>query len=253
LSIIAAILTTLVVTAGDEPPTRQQVVAPTFGEEVEVTVVNVDVYVRDRKGRPVEGLTVGDFRVTQDGREVPVSNFAVISPEMLELRSSPPGSLAPAAKAAVPSPSLIRPIYVVLYVDNVNLDPMQRNRVLTRLEAFVNETLTGPVRIMVVNTRPSLEIRQPFTNDSQAVITALHDVATFSGGRLTRDRDRGRILDWMEEIDRDNRMQIVDFYQTIELLGMKFQVAGAITAYVEQESNTWRVANRSYMCRTVCR
>jgi len=233
---IAAILTSLVVTAGDEPPTRQQDAAPTFGEEVEVTVVNVDVYVRDQEGRPVKGLTVGDFRVTQDGREVPVSNFAVLSPEALDLRSSPSRTSAAAAKPAASAPSLIRPIYVVLYVDNVNLDPMQRNRVLTRVQAFVNETLTGPVRMMVICTRPSLEIRQPFTDDSQAVIRALQGIATLSGGRLTRDRDRGRILDWMEEIDRDNRMQMVDFYETIELIGMKLQVAGAITAYVEQES-----------------
>jgi VWFA-related protein len=198
------------VAAGDEPPTRQQDAAPTFGEEVEVTVVNVDVYVRDGEGRPVEGLTVGDFRVTQDGREVPVSNFAV---------------------------SLIRPIYVVLYVDNVNLDPLQRNRVLTRVQAFVNETLTGPVRMMVICTRPSLEIRQPFTDDSQAVVSALRDVATISGGRLNRDRERRNILDWMEEIDRDDQMENVGFYQTAELLTMKVQVAGAIRAYTEQESN----------------
>jgi len=215
---IAAILTSLVVTAGDEPPTRQQDAAPTFGEEVEVTVVNVDVYVRDQEGRPVKGLTVGDFRVTQDGREVPVSNFAVLSPEALDLRSSPSRTSAAAAKPAASAPPLIRPIYVVLYVDNVNLDPMQRNRVLTRVQAFVNETLTGPVRMMVICTRPSLEIRQPFTDDSQAVIRALQGIATLSGGRLTRDRDRGRILDWMEEIDRDNRMQMVDFYETIELI-----------------------------------
>ncbi|RXL69170.1 hypothetical protein EO238_32825, partial [Citrobacter sp. AAK_AS5] len=35
-----------------------------FLDEVEVTVVNVDVFVRDRAGRPVGGLTASDFRVT---------------------------------------------------------------------------------------------------------------------------------------------------------------------------------------------
>jgi hypothetical protein len=47
-----------------------------FLDEVEVTVVNVDVFVRDRAGRPVGGLAASDFRVTQDGLEMPLSNFA---------------------------------------------------------------------------------------------------------------------------------------------------------------------------------
>ena len=55
---------------GDRPP---------FGSEVEVTVANLDVFVRDRDGRPVHGLTAEDFRILQDGVEMQMSNFTALS------------------------------------------------------------------------------------------------------------------------------------------------------------------------------
>ncbi|HSN55576.1 MAG TPA: hypothetical protein VLT32_12940, partial [Candidatus Sulfomarinibacteraceae bacterium] len=62
-----ALAAVAIAAAIDDAPSAPQPAAATFGDQLEVTVVNVDVYVRDRKGRPIEGLTVADFRVTQDG------------------------------------------------------------------------------------------------------------------------------------------------------------------------------------------
>jgi len=47
----------------------------TFGETIDVRVVNVDVWVTDRDGNPVTGLTADDFEVREDGRPVELSNF----------------------------------------------------------------------------------------------------------------------------------------------------------------------------------
>jgi VWFA-related protein len=242
LLLTAAALPTLSLAAGDEPQSAQQGVSPTFGDEVEVTVVNVDVYVRDREGRPVKGLKIEDFRVTQDGREVAVTNFADYSPETVEYRSPQPAVPVLDSQPEVAARLPARPIYVILYVDNVNLDPLLRNRVLTRVEAFVDETLVSPIEMMVVNTRPSLEIRQPFTDDPKEVIKALQDVATLSGGRLVRDRDRRRILDWMEEIRRDPRLEAADVVPTVELEleVLKLQMEAQIIGYAEEESHILR-------------
>ena len=46
-----------------------------FVDEVDVRVVNVDVFVRDGAGRPIKDLGREDFRLLQDGKEVPISNF----------------------------------------------------------------------------------------------------------------------------------------------------------------------------------
>lgn len=68
-----------------EPP------AETFAEEVSLEVVNVEVHVTDRQGRPVLGLTREDFRLFEDGQEVAIEYFTA--------PSTPPAS----APAATPS------------------------------------------------------------------------------------------------------------------------------------------------------
>ncbi|HSN87621.1 MAG TPA: hypothetical protein VL025_12730, partial [Thermoanaerobaculia bacterium] len=51
---------------------------PGFGEVVEVNVVNVDVYVTGKDGKPVAGLGKGDFEVFEDGKRVEITNFEAV-------------------------------------------------------------------------------------------------------------------------------------------------------------------------------
>ncbi len=54
------------------------VAPPSFGETVDVKVVNVEAVVTDRDGNRVPGLSPDRFRLTIDGREVPIEYFAEI-------------------------------------------------------------------------------------------------------------------------------------------------------------------------------
>jgi len=49
-----------------------------FAESVDVQVVNVEVYVTDRDGKPVEGLQREDFALREDGKPVTLSNFYAV-------------------------------------------------------------------------------------------------------------------------------------------------------------------------------
>src|SRR6266508_3769735 len=51
---------------------------PGFGEVLDVEVVNVQVWVTDRQGQPVSGLTAKDFVLRHDGKPVPITHFAEI-------------------------------------------------------------------------------------------------------------------------------------------------------------------------------
>jgi VWFA-related protein len=233
---LALTLASPAVAAADDPPPAPQRTGATFGEEVEVTVVNVDVYVRDRKGRPVEGLTADDFRLTQDGVEMPISNFAAFTGTgegPSDGRENPDAAVL----AAVPSGHTARPVSIVLYIDNVNLLALQRNRVLNRVRTFVEENLAPPVQMMVVSSQPSLAVRQPYTDDPGAVIAALDAVATESAGRFARDRDRREILVWMEELASDARRDAPEFLDAVPMQVVKVQVQAQILAFVEQESD----------------
>jgi VWFA-related protein len=57
------------------PALAQQQLAPS-GETIDVSLVNVDVFVTDQKGRRVTGLTADDFEIRENGRAQPITNFA---------------------------------------------------------------------------------------------------------------------------------------------------------------------------------
>ena len=56
-------------------PALTQVVGNSFGESIDVRVVNVEAVVTDKSGTRVFGLTPDDFRLLVDGEEVPIEFF----------------------------------------------------------------------------------------------------------------------------------------------------------------------------------
>jgi VWFA-related protein len=69
--------------------------AQNFSEAVQVTVIEVPVTVVDRAGKPVRGLTVNDFELTDDGKRVPITGFDAL--ELSTLVSDTSRPLPPAA------------------------------------------------------------------------------------------------------------------------------------------------------------
>lgn len=61
---------------GPQEPGRG--VSSIFFEALDVNLVNVEVFVTDRKGVPVTGLTADDFELLEDGRPVEISNFYAV-------------------------------------------------------------------------------------------------------------------------------------------------------------------------------
>jgi VWFA-related protein len=104
----------------------------TFGETVEVKVVNVEAVVTDRDGNRVPGLAADDFTLTVDGRPVPIRYFS-------EIRGG--DAIAPAAAgaradwSAVPGVVPGQPVgtsYLVFLDDYFSLR-LDRDRALERL------------------------------------------------------------------------------------------------------------------------
>jgi VWFA-related protein len=238
-----AVLAAVLVLAGPLPaakktPTPRPIGGLTFTDEYELTVVNVDVFVRDKKGRPVKGLTRDDFKIYQDGVEKPISNFAVYTQEVFEHRfatPSPGATPTPQPKAA-PAPE-IKPIYVVIYVDNENLKPLQRNRVLRKLRQWVRDTVRPPMQVMVVTYQKSLKVVQPFTSDPREINEALRSIRMQTGGRVERDSARADIIDLMNEYRDQERERPNAGRQNRQLF---LQAYRQISAFADEEANNLR-------------
>lgn len=144
-----------------------------FGERVDVNVVNVDVYVSDKDGKPVTDLGRGDFEIREDGKPIAIVNFeAFARPTGAGPEAPQPAAPSPTAPATRPSGEVAS---LVVYVDNTFLLPTHRNRVLQQLRDTLSQ-LRPEDRVMLVTQDPGLHIRLPFTTDRSVVSRALDEI-----------------------------------------------------------------------------
>ncbi len=106
--------------------------ASSFGESIDVRVVNVEAVVTGRRGQRVQGLSAADFRLLVDGREVPISYFTEVVEGEMATPPVEPGSPAPAV-ASAPG-GKVGTSYLVFIDESFGIKA-QRNIVLRRLAA----------------------------------------------------------------------------------------------------------------------
>ncbi|MEN8165819.1 MAG: VWA domain-containing protein, partial [Acidobacteriota bacterium] len=179
-----------------------------FSDSVEINLVNIDVYVRDRKGIPVTDLTLEDFVVREDGEIREITNFTVLDEEVFlsaERGAVPGPPIAVVEQAHADPEPAIRPTWVVLYIDQENLHPLDRTRVLRRVREFVSESLIPPVQMMVVANEGSLKVKQAFSSDARQVNSVVRGMGKYSGGWTDRESARTDLVDRMRDLKEDQK------------------------------------------------
>jgi VWFA-related protein len=188
--------------APQEPPSAEP--EQEFFEAIRVNVVNIDVFVEDRQGNPITGLTADDFELQVDGRTVPIGNFYAATEERLlaspERRPAPGPPPAPEPEPETGPPPDQR-LQLVFYVDNFNLRAPDRNRVLRSLQRFVSAEVPAGTPMMLISYDHSLNVRQPFTTDPLLILDAAAEVEKLSGLAAGRDADRRIALGEIDEAD----------------------------------------------------
>jgi VWFA-related protein len=178
------------------PPAENQ--DQTFYESIDVNVANVEVYVTDKQGKRVQGLTKDDFQVFEDGKPVEITNFFAMSEgQPVADAEEEAGEDTPAPAAAVVRPAIPKPdaqrLYLAVFLDNRTLVPATRKRVLDSVKEFVSHLKPGD-RILLAGYDNSIVVRQGLTNDPEALAAALDEVARVAPGGASRDSERQRIL-----------------------------------------------------------
>jgi len=138
-----------------------------FKESIQVSVVNLDVYVTDKKGQPVTGLKKEDFQIFEDGKPVEISNF------FAESRGTAPAAIAAVAAEAAPERPVAQRLRLVVFVDDVNLSAANRARILQNVGRFLHGELKPGDEVMIVRYDQTLDVRRQFTADLQVLDTDL--------------------------------------------------------------------------------
>jgi VWFA-related protein len=189
-----------------KPAASSQESQEQFGVTVNVSVVNVDVYVTDKQGRPVTGLTRDDFQVFEDRRPVEITNFYAVNAGKA-VTPSPVAAAAPAPaapSAAAPAPAVQeldkvqtpedQRLHLIIYIDNFNLRPFNRNRVMRELRAFIGQKLSRGDQLMLVTYDRELHVRRTFTSDPSLIANAMTDIEKISAQGVHADSERRDVL-----------------------------------------------------------
>jgi VWFA-related protein len=156
---------------------------PSFGEVMEVNVVNVDVYVTDKDGRRVTGLKRDDFAVSEDGKAVQLSNFAAVerksaaaaAPRSPSSRRSAAGkAAAPEEKAPAADPE--NALSLVVFVDNLHIRPQNRTRAVEQIRKFMGRSVRPGDRVLLATHDTGLTVRRSFTEDPASVDATLREI-----------------------------------------------------------------------------
>ena len=197
---LALLLPAIAVMAQDSatPPTDEQ-----FFERVAVNIVDVDVYVTDEEGNPVTDLTAADFEVFEDERPVEVVNFYRVADGRAEAAAPSAKAAPPATAGSVPTETAAvemiaveqevpesQRLHLIVYVDNFNIHPLNRNRVFSRLRSFLQDNVSQGDGVMLASYDRSLHIRQPFTADPTRVNQEIFALENLTGYAVQREAER---------------------------------------------------------------
>jgi len=176
-----------------------------FFESMSVDVINVEVFVTDKTGTPIRNLTRDDFQILEDGRPVAISNFYSVDDA-----GKPPAHrviVPPVPVPAGPEPESAQTpelpdeqrLYLIVYIDNFNIRPFNRNRVFRRIREFLDANVGAEDRVMLVTYNRSFKERVAFTTDPSLVNSALFEIEKETGYGVHRESDRNDTLRQIED------------------------------------------------------
>lgn len=197
--------------AAQAPPEPQATAAEESADEVffdtlAVNVVNVDVVVTDRQGKPVHDLTKDDFELIEDGKPVEIVNFYAVR----DRRNAPAVdrlALPDRVVESLPSPDRALPgdevppeqrLHLIVYVDNLFIRPFQRNAVNREVSRFLQFNTRPGDQVMVVSFERTLRVRQHFTGDVRLAQRALEEMETANAFGQQQLSERRAVIERIE-------------------------------------------------------
>jgi VWFA-related protein len=175
-----------------------------------VSLVEIDVQVTNRDGKPVKGLQQGQFIVTEDGKEQKISTFEYNDIEQIESAGKTDETPITVPLGTVTSPEEIKAVVrdhrmIVLFFDLTSLAAEDLLRSTRAAQKYLQEQMTPADLVAVVAFGNTLKIVTNFTNDREllkqsvdalipgheAALAQLADAASAADGETAVTEDTG--------------------------------------------------------------
>jgi len=149
-------------------PRQEKNELPRITHEVEVSITRIDVTVTDKAGNRVTGLKPENFKIYEDGVAQKLTNFFEVQ-EMEVYVSTADKESGKLPGPTQPLPQNVPQVRnkIIIYFDNWQLHPMNRNWSIKKLESFIRKNFPPGTNNegMVVSLDQKLEIIQKFTSN----------------------------------------------------------------------------------------
>ena len=149
-----------------------------FGQEedvvkVKANLVNIDVMVKDKKGKYVSDLKAEDFTIVENGVPQKIEFFEA---PLMRNETKTAGAAPPAAAGTTtPTPSGAPRNYVALVIDSQSTDITNLKQVREGTLKYIREQITENDIVALFSVTNGLRMLQPFTQDKAKLIAALED------------------------------------------------------------------------------
>jgi VWFA-related protein len=175
-----------------------------------VSLVEIDVQVTNRDGKPVKGLKQEQFTITEDGKPQKISSFEYNDIEQIETAGKGDESPITVPLGTVTSPEEIKAVVrdhrmIVLFFDLTSLAAEDLLRSTRAAQKYLQEQMTPADLVAVVAFGNTLKVVTNFTNDRdllkqsvdalvpghEAALTQLADAAATADGETPVSEDTG--------------------------------------------------------------
>jgi VWFA-related protein len=176
---------------------------PQLRETVEVSIVNVDVFVTDKSGRRIHGLTKDDFEIFENGAKQEITNFSEYA--------SPAEVEQGIAKKAETAPEQRR--IVALFIERVGLPKARAKEFVDSLRSLLWNTVRPGDAVSIMTWERYLKMRVPYTSDVSTLNATLDQIENeLAGTQLDYyerfRRDAVEMTDFAADVARFNLSQI---------------------------------------------
>jgi len=192
-----------------------------FVDTVDVDVVNLQVSVTDKDGKPIRGLSREDFVIEEDGDPVELTNFYAVESSMTVQGAGVDQEAGAPNLAELPSDQFLN---LAVVIDNVNISPQNRKRALDQIRDELIRVVRPGDQVMVGVLNPLPSIQQSFTNDLEAVNAALDRIGKSTSGNVSLMAERRNIYGEMARNSDDfgsvggggaeSKVQPIDYART---------------------------------------
>jgi VWFA-related protein len=184
---IVSLLALLALTVPAIPQATKVVETPrSYGEEIDVNAVLLDVIVTDRKGNHILGLGPEDFVVTENGVQQPIDSVDYFTNRrLLDQREE---------QAAFKVERVHDDRYFVFFFDKPSQPPALFDELTQAREAvkrFLDKEMKDTDLIAIVGHDVRLKVYSDFTNDKQQLTRALNEATKFGLGLTTAPKGDG--------------------------------------------------------------